>query len=345
MAKKFYTELEQLQKKLQQENIQAEPNYVTIEEFQHWIIFLVEFTQTFFNYRINMIKVVKLVMRKLDIKNIEANTIEPGIYNSRIGKITVYSKKDFDNLSGNEIQKISKDIMNKTLDKYFGLNRLPVYIFAFKNAETYKILSVGEPGVMGIAFPLMSGPQIDTNNINRLRDISNSDRIEGNESDIANRLIKYDRDLQKSNVNQLIPEGSIILVDGNIYKAEKAGALYKVLIKLITPSVFYYGFIVHETIHTIQTNDIKNNFKNIKNIQKGYMNNTYSDIRNLDRNTNIIHETQINANYGLQSYLLNNREAESMIEQRNFILSIKRNPIIEKLVKFNLFNMNFIHKV
>jgi hypothetical protein len=112
-SKDFYAEIEDIKNTATE--FVAESNYVGIREFSEWINFLVDFSQTFFNYRINMIKAVRLVMRKLEHKQVEESAIRPGEYNSRIGRIRVYSEEEFNKLTGKDIQKISKDIVDKTL--------------------------------------------------------------------------------------------------------------------------------------------------------------------------------------------------------------------------------------
>jgi hypothetical protein len=343
-AKKFYGDLENLENNLHVSTM--EPNYYNIRKYQGWITFLVEFSKTFFEYRMNMIKIIKLIMKKFEDKNIENNSIQPGTYNSRIGKVRIYSKEEFDKLSKNEIQIITKDIVNKTLNSYLGINRLPVYVFAFKKADS-SIPGIGKINQMGSAYPLIVGPGIDLKNVNEIIKLSNSGNMDGDENSIKSELIKYlGSDI--GNPKNVKTVGSLILLDANIYKYEKLYPAYIKLHKILSPSLLYFSYVVHETVHTLQLNDVKNNFIEREKLTKGYYGKSDSEkFITEDRKKYEEQETanKYNSGYFMQSYLLNNQEAESITEQRNFIFSIKRNPLIEFYVKRQLSLVGFIHRV
>jgi hypothetical protein len=336
MATKFYKDLENIEKNVGEKNIQ--PNYMNIREYQQWINFLVEFTQTFFNHRLGMIKAVKLAMNKLENKNIEANALKPGETNSRIGKITIYSNEDFNKLSENELQKITKNIVNQTIDKYFGVNKLPIYVFTFKDAAKYGIRDIEKGNIQGITYCLFSSNKLKQYvDIDKLKSYSSMNNIENNEQTIKELLDLYFNNIPKISINELKPEGTLILMDASIDKLYKFPS-YGKLMSLITQSVLYYSYVVHETIHTLQFNDVKNDFKNTNNITQGYYN-------KLNENKGIFNKNLRNSFYQHQSYILNTMETESMSEQRNFILSIKRSEYIDQRVKLALKSANFIHKV
>jgi hypothetical protein len=203
--------------------------------------------------------------------------------------------------------------------------------------------SIGQVNAFGVAFTLMSGPNVDNDNIKKLIDISISNNIDGNENRIRDIINQYLIEVNSTkNINNLAMVGSIILLDGNVYKIQSDPACKK-LIDLLTPSVFYYSYIVHETIHSIQINDLGNKFIHETNISKGYYKGTGLDNENFMRRGGISNPD--NVEYTLQSYYFNNKEAESHIEQRNFILSIKRNPIIELFVRKYLSRIGFVYKI
>jgi effector-binding domain-containing protein len=320
------------------------PDYLKIAEFQQWITFLIEFTQTFFNHRLSMIKVVKFIMKTLETRKLKANALKPGEANSRIGRVTIYSDKDFDKLSVNELQKITKNIVNQTIDRYFGVNKLPVYVLTFKDAAKYNIPDIEKRSVVGITHNLQSSNKLKQY-VDKIKSFSNSNNIENNEQKIGEVLELYFDKLIQISINNLKPEGALILMDTSVDKIHKSNNAiidfkYTTLMSLITKSVYYYSCIVHETIHSMQYNDVKNNYKDINNIMQGYY-----DESNKNKGDDIVDKIRRNKQYRLQSYIFNNMETEAMSEQRNFILLIKRNEVIEERVKSALKSVNFIHDI
>lgn len=318
-ADEFYKSLAEIQKDLDMEKVAV--NYVKIEDAQKWISFLVEFSHTLFNYRINMIKVVKMVMKKLEDKDVEVNSIKPGTCRTRIGNVEAISCDRWKAMSGNDIQKFANNIVKQTLASYFSVNNHPIYIFAFKDARAYDIPYISNKWNVAINPLLCEAPGIDMSNVNQLINVSKSGKIDGNEINISNMLKKYISELKqafsKIDAVHIKIVGSIILVNADVDNVSDTHNGKK-MIELITPSIFFASTILHEVIHTFQTNDINNDLRSYLDIGKGYDD-------KLTNNNNIPR----NVASGFQSYYFHNKEKESFKEQYDFIMSASRNPILQ----------------
>jgi hypothetical protein len=289
----------------------------------------------------NMIKAVELVMNTLETIKMKVIALKPGKYSSRIGEITIYSDEDFDKLSGNEIQKITKNIVDQTMDRYFGVNKAPIYVLSFKDAVKYNIPCIENKNTIGSTSILFSSNKLKKHvDINKIKSFSDMNDIENNEQNIGELLKLYFNNVTKIPNKELKSEGTLILMDANISKLYNININFGVLSSLLTKSVFYYSYVVHETIHNLQFNDVKNDPNAADIMTQG----NYDPLNEGKGSTpeEIIKRNEI---YRIQSYLLNPMEAEAMSEQRNFISSIKQNKSMEKYVKSALKSVGLIYDV
>jgi hypothetical protein len=333
LLEKFHKHLEEIDNRLNMIQDESINNFVTIQEIQDWIVFIAKFTNRFMTYRLDMIHIIRRVLKilayKTSDKKIKEFLIRDGTSNNSIlGIINLYTNETFKNLPYAKLVEESKYISQKHMKNMYYNNKFPICIIPIK--EYGSEIKFFEESV-GFTIPVFDRFQSYL-----FKKIHNALNLNFNEKTLVDLFIQFDKQPYDG---KLI--GSIILINVNTSSINGGNDKY------FPHCINYYGYIIHETTHAIRMcNEIKKSvdFNDIiahgtdrleKKIKRERIDKFETEIRN-----------NINRDHLINSYYLSNNESEAFKEQYNFLMSTIENRDIEYKKKTDKFlKTRFIHGI
>jgi hypothetical protein len=347
--KNFYDHLEEIDKRLENENHKPIKGFVGIKEAQEWVAFMVKFTNRFMMYRLDMIHVIRRVVMILakrtnntDLKNI---TAKDGTTNNKsLGTINTYTDEKFKSLPYSKLVEEAKYIANKHMKNMYATVKHPVCIIPVKDYTN----ELGLPEQLkGSARIIYSHQLIKPvfSKINRLLDSNSNDE---------KAIVYYYKKIMNVHITDPLSEvlGYVILINVDRYKKYK-----KEYLEYFPLYVNYYGTILHEMTHVIRCDASiktpKDGFHNVatnnseieKELNKERDDYINDAIDNRDR-SKYDKFMNIKQNHYLNAYILSNHEAESIKEEVDFILStLDEKSDVDKKKGKEIFTKQFIYGI
>jgi hypothetical protein len=317
----------EIDKRLQSINYEPINGFATVQETEKWIQFMVAFSNRFMIYRLDMIKIIrriiKILVKKTNDDNLKEFLVKDGTSNSILGIINIYSNETFPNLPYSKLVEEAKYISEKHMKNMYYSNKYPICVIPITKPNVSRIEYFKES--VGHAIAVFSELQEDL-----FKKIQSALRSNANENTLIDLFIKLNGKIRKGNLL-----GAIALIDVN-------SSMYRYRNDIYFPyCINYYGYIIHETTHairfcteTIHTDDY------------GYNTAHRSEIieEKIKEKRNESDHKHINHNFINNVYYLSSHEAEAFKEQYNFLMStIRYRDISCKDKAEKHLKMNFIH--
>jgi hypothetical protein len=306
LSLKFYSTLTAMNEQFKQNNKFPNENFGSIKEPQIWMKVMVDFSQSFFNNRLNMLDVARratLILSK--IAHMPSENSKSISINSILRNIETLDKKQFEKLTDMQLYLISKNFLTQQLRKFGKSINVPVFLVIVKGDKGQNFINKNED-VVGNCIGLYSG--IDNNLVKRIINSCSLQIIDGN------RINKDVNDYENLIVNEQYKtpdeECKLVGIVIRMYLNSEAWDVYnnKYEYSSIYMPTYYFGIIVHEATHALQIVDYETTLKNLIDINM--------DIKDADEKNLIIQE---NNKYGRPKTIEDN---EDNIKKRDLIKRI-----------------------
>lgn len=323
---KFNKHLFEIDKRLKSENYEAIKGFIKLEETQIWIQFMVDFTARLMVYRLDMIyiirRIIKILAKKTNNDILKNFLISDGTTNNKIlGIINTYTNKTFDNLPYSKLIEEAKYISDKYIKNNYYHNNLPICIIPVR--EYASKLEFNLANKYGFAIPIFNSKQ------KIFQEIETELKSSQNENRLVTLVDKI------FNINSSGPLIGIVIVI-NVINCKNYDEKH---LWFFPPFINYYGTIIHETIHAIQCISESKTYKD-KDTIANYNTELEKKIEKRRNNEYLDSKHYINA------YLLTINEAEAFSKQHDFLMSTidSKNDNIRQQARIILKKEFLIHR-